>query len=110
MRLPNERASTSADRRVGRDQTRRAHTDCRVARAAPQKRVGSPEIVKEGHALLPNIAHSGLVESSHVRLPWTSTSCASAKRSGRKQKRTTENKSVLPLIFRKLMLDSLPRK
>jgi len=49
----------------------------------------------------------GPVESLIVRLPGTSTSCASAGRSGRKQRSTTENRSVLPLIFLKLITDSL---
>src|SRR5216684_1754250 len=50
----------------------------------------------------------GSAESCIVRLPGTSTSCASAARNGAKVKRTAKNRSVPPEIFVKLILDSLP--
>src|SRR5215472_8947470 len=50
----------------------------------------------------------GPVESLIVRLPRTSTSCASAGRIVTKE-RTVKDTSALLLIFRKLILHSLPR-
>src|SRR5229473_5231293 len=49
----------------------------------------------------------GPVESLIVRLPGTSTSCATAGRSGATIRSKAENRSVLPLIFLKLITDSL---
>src|SRR6266849_4492902 len=57
--------------------------------------------------MLPTV---GSAESCIVRLPGTSTSCASALRSETKQKSTAENGSVLLLIFGKVMLDSPPQE
>src|SRR5260370_14505898 len=53
---------------------------------------------------------AGPVESLIVRLPGTSTSCASAVRIGRSIESAAENRNVRVLIFLKLILDSLPKK